>query len=49
MDVQAAVDDVQQDRLAGDEVEGVREEGEVLGHEVDLARGLRESPLGASG
>ena len=38
VDLEAAVDDVEQDRLARDEVERVRQERVVLGDDVDLAR-----------
>ena len=38
VDVETAVDDVEEDRLAGDQVERVRQERVVLGDEVDLAR-----------
>ena len=38
VDLEAAVDDVQQDGLAGHEVERVGQERVVLGDEVDLAR-----------
>ena len=41
VDLEAAVDDVEQDRLAGDQVERVGQERVVLGDDVDLARRRR--------
>ena len=40
VDDEAAIDDVEQDRLAGDEIQHVGDERVVAGDQVDLARGL---------
>ena len=43
VDLEPAVDDVEQDRLAGHEVDGVGQERVVLGDDVDLARRRRRA------